>query len=54
MQDGTRFQGGADGGSRNGTGPAQLTQTDLDRMTAEQIVEAKAKGQLDQLMGIRR
>lgn len=54
VQDGTRFQGSADAGNRNGTGPAQLTQTDLNGMSAEQIVEAKAKGQLDQLMGVRR
>lgn len=47
--------GSADGGPQ-GTGdpskPKQLTQSDLAAMTPDQIVEAKAKGQLDDLLGI--
>lgn len=47
--------GSADGGPQ-GTGdpskPKQLTRSDLAAMTPDQIVEAKAKGQLDDLLGI--
>lgn len=46
----SRFQGGADGGARKGSGPAQLTEQDLKRMTPEQIVEAQNKGQLRDLL----
>jgi hypothetical protein len=47
-----RFGGSADGGARNGSGkPKQLTNNDLKRMTAEQIVEAQDKGQLADLLG---
>ena len=42
--------GSGDGGARGGR-PNQLTQADLKTMTSEQIVEAKAKGQLDDLLG---
>jgi hypothetical protein len=45
-----RFQGGADGGARKGSGPAQLTEQDLKRMTPEQIVDAQNKGQLRDLL----
>lgn len=45
-----RFQGGADGGARKGSGPAQLTEQDLRRMTPEQIVNAQNKGQLRDLL----
>ncbi len=48
---GRRFEGGADGGARKGSGPAQLTEEDLKRMTPEQIVEAQKKGQLATLLG---
>lgn len=53
-QGGRRFEGGGDGGARNGSGsrPAQLTQQDLNRMTPQQIVDARNKGQFDELMGI--
>ena len=45
-----RFAGSADGGPRNGPADTpQLTRADLRRMTPEQIVEAQAKGQLDDL-----
>lgn len=46
-----RFQGGADGGARNGsTGPQQLTEEDLKRMTPQQIDAARLKGQLKNLL----
>lgn len=46
-----RFQGGADGGARNGSaGPQQLTEQDLKRMSPEQIVKARESGQLDDLL----
>lgn len=42
-----RFQGSGDGGARKGSGgPKQLGKTDLKTMTAEQIEEARVKGQL--------
>jgi len=48
-----RFQGSADGGARNDTARlAQFTQSDLDRMTPEQVVTARKSGQLNSLMGI--
>jgi cell division protein FtsB len=51
-QGGRRFEGSADGGARKGSNaPAQLTEQDLKRMTPEQIVEARAKGQLATLLG---
>jgi len=46
-----RFTGSADGGARKGTKPDQLSRDDLKRMTPDQIVEAKAKGRLVDLMG---
>jgi hypothetical protein len=46
----SRFPGGADGGPRPGTSVPQLTEQDLRRMTPEQIVDARAKGQLADLM----
>lgn len=49
---GKRFNGSADGGARNGSGkPTQLTEQDLKRMNPHQIVEARSKGQFDELMG---
>lgn len=50
-QGGKRFQGSGDGGARNDTRPKQLTRDDLKTMSPEQIVEAKAKGQLVDLLG---
>lgn len=49
-QGGRRFEGGADGGARKGSKPDQLTEQDVKRMTPEQIVEARAKGRLDDYM----
>ncbi|WJD99765.1 hypothetical protein [Streptomyces antimycoticus] len=47
-QGGKRFQGTGDGGAARKAGrPKQLTRADLQNMTPAQIVEAKAKGQLD-------
>lgn len=47
-----RPQGDADGGSRP-PGPDQLTREALKTMTPEAIVEAKAKGQLNDLLGVK-
>ncbi|MGR7002804.1 hypothetical protein ACU686_40480 [Yinghuangia aomiensis] len=47
-----RFEGRGDGGARNGPGkPRQLTETDLNSMTPEQIVAAQKAGQLKDLLG---
>jgi hypothetical protein len=47
-----RFQGGADGGARNGSKVAQLTENDLKTMTPHQIEAARIKGQLNDLLGV--
>jgi hypothetical protein len=47
-----RFQGGADGGARKGSGVAQLTEQDLKRMTPQQIDKARLSGQLNDLLGV--
>ena len=53
-QGGKRFQGTADGGTRNGaTPPAQLSRGDLAGMTDEAIVAAKAEGRLNDALGIK-
>lgn len=52
-QGGKRFQGTGDGGPRNGGRPAQLTRADLADMSPDQIVQAKADGRLDHLLGIK-
>lgn len=49
-QGGRRFQGGADGGTRKEARPKQLTRADLAGMTPQQIADAKAKGQLANLL----
>jgi hypothetical protein len=47
-----RFEGTGDGGARKGsTGPRQLTETDVKKMTPEQIDEAHRKGQLRDYLG---
>lgn len=51
VQDDRRFKGDADGGSRNGSKPSQLTKADLAGMSPEQIVQADAEGRLDRLRG---
>lgn len=50
---GRRFQGSGDGGTRKETGPAQLTRSDLERMSPDQIVQAKSDGRLNDLLGIK-
>lgn len=48
-----RFQGSGDGGAaRKAAGPSQLTESDLDRMSPEQISKAKREGRLNKLLGI--
>lgn len=52
VKDGKRFQGTADAGARNdAAGPAQLTREDMKRMSSEQIADAEAKGQFDDVLG---
>ncbi|MFW3459697.1 hypothetical protein ACN24K_01720 [Streptomyces microflavus] len=47
-----RFQGTGDGGAaRKASRPKQLTEGDLKKMTAEQIVKAQDDGRLDDLLG---
>lgn len=49
---GSRFQGSADGGARNDASqPAQLTRSDMERMSPEQIDAAEKNGQFDRLLG---
>jgi len=51
---GTRFQGSADGGARNGAATAsQLTKADADRMTPEEINEAREAGRFNNILGIK-
>ena len=45
--------GGGDRGGDVGAKGSQLTKSDIDRMTPEQIVEARKAGRFDQIMGIR-
>lgn len=49
-----RFKGSAGQGVRKGTGPKQLTEADLERMSAEQIEKARRSGQFDKVLGISR
>lgn len=50
VQDGKRFQGEADAGTRKEARPAQLSKADVERLSAEgkhdEIVKAKAEGRL--------
>ncbi|MFH8797062.1 hypothetical protein [Streptomyces sp. NPDC017941] len=47
-----RFQGTGDGGAaRKASRPKQLTQSDLKKMTPQQIVKAQDDGRLDDLLG---
>jgi hypothetical protein len=48
-----RFQGTGDGGAaRKAAGPVQLSKSDLDRMSPEQISKAKREGRLNKILGI--
>lgn len=52
-QSGKRFEGNADGGPRNvGDGKRQLTQSDLESMSPEQVNQARKDGLMDRLLGI--
>jgi hypothetical protein len=54
-QGGRRFQGSAGGGAGKQSRPKQLTEADVSRLSPEQVVEARKKGQLDDLLkGTRR
>jgi hypothetical protein len=50
VQDGKRFQGDADAGTRKEARPAQLSKADVERLSAagkhDEIVKAKAEGRL--------
>jgi hypothetical protein len=51
-QSGKRFEGEADGGPRNvGKQARQLTLTDLESMTPEQVNQARKDGLMDRLIG---
>jgi hypothetical protein len=53
-QGGRKFQGSADGGARKDAAKAaQLTESDLDRMSPEQIDTARKEGRLNDLLGIK-
>ncbi|MCC5574483.1 hypothetical protein IMZ11_02355 [Microtetraspora sp. AC03309] len=50
-----RFKGSGDGGARKGpTGPSQLTENDLKRMSPEEIVQAQQEGRFNDLLGTSR
>lgn len=52
-QSGNRFQGDADSGPRNvGKQARQLTHSDLERMTPEQVNQARKDGLMDRLIGV--
>lgn len=49
----TRFAGGADQGAKGKSAElSQLTQSDIERMTPEQVVEARKAGRLNKLLGV--
>ena len=56
-QGGTRFEGGADGGARKESAPAQVTKAEVQRMYAEGKVEEiealRVAGRLDKALGIK-
>ena len=55
VQDGKRFQGGADGGARKESQPKQLSKADVDRMYAnkqyDEIEKARQEGRLANVLG---
>ena len=57
VQDGKRFQGGADGGTRKESGASQLSEADDKRLYAEkkyaEIEQAKQAGRLNDYLGIK-
>lgn len=49
---GRRFQGSADGGARkDAAGPTQLTESDIESMTPQEITKARREGRLNKLLG---
>lgn len=50
---GNRFQGGADGGTRKESRPAQLSRANLAEMSPEAIETARKEGRLNDLLGIK-
>lgn len=50
VQDGKRFKGNPDGGTRKAARPGQLTRDDLKRMSPQEITKAKAEGRLADLL----
>lgn len=57
VQDGKRFKGDGDGGTRNESVEGQLTQADVKRLAAEgkheEIEAARAAGRLNNLLGVK-
>jgi len=53
VQDGKRFQGDADAGTRKEARPAQLTRADLARMKPHDIEKARKEGRLNDVLGIK-
>lgn len=53
-QGGTTVRGSADGGTRNGSRPTQLTREQLKQMDPNQIEQARTEGRCDDLLGIKR
>ena len=51
VQDGKRFAGTPDAGTRNASAPGQLTQADLANMTDVQVNQARRDGRLKNLLG---
>lgn len=56
VQDGKRFKGKADGGTRKESRPAQLTEADVKKLAAEgkhaEIEKARTEGRLNELLGV--
>lgn len=49
-----RFNGDADGGAKGKSAkPAQLSRSDVESMSTEQIIEAQNAGQLDRMLGFK-
>lgn len=57
VQDGKRFQGDADGGTRKESGVSQLSEADMKRLYAEkkyaEIEQARSEGRLNTVLGIK-
>lgn len=49
-QSAPRFEGSGGGGARKATGPTQLSRSELDGMSPEQIVAARSEGRLSNLL----